>query len=294
VTDIALLLDDYPVLSPDERAAVDARVAGLPEWAEAHAEARRLAAVADASTGDDRAQRAVAARFGRPLLDSASGERTEADDALDVRLDAIEAEAEDPIHRYERLTGRALGGDPDPGGDSVAGPLSLLTPAPARPRLRLVRLPVWAAAAAVLLIVYGGLFAASAALVPERAQVAALGEIETTAPPVLRGDDVVPEADRLAAALGAVKAARRSTLGLFPTYDAAALDAAAADLDAVIDDADAASWASQEARLALGRVLLYRGRDAEAARVLGTLVEQGSYRGADARRLLDFVRREGA
>ncbi|PAP76089.1 hypothetical protein [Rubrivirga marina] len=295
MTDIALLLDDYPALSPDERAAVDARVAGRPEWAEAHAEARRLAAFVDAATDrDDRPERAVARRFGSPLLDSASGERAEGDDAIDARLDAIAAEAEDPLRRYERLTGHVLGDTPAPGGDSASGPLTLLEPAPARPRLRLVRASTWAAAAAVLLGAYGGLFTVSAALVPERAQVAALGEIEADPPPVLRGDEAVPEADRLAAALGAVDEARRSTLGLFPTYDAATLDAAAAEIEAVVEEADATSWASQEARLALGRILLYRGRDAEAVRVLGTLVEQGSYRGADARRLLDFVRRDGA
>ena len=53
------------------------------------------------------------------------------------------------------------------------------------------------------------------------------------------------------------------------------------------------SWIAQEARLAQGRVLLHLGRDAEAARVLGGLVEQGSYRGSVARRLLDALR-EGA
>ena len=294
MTDIALLLDDYPALSPEERAEVDARVADRPEWAEAHAEARRLAVLVDAATTDDRAERAVARRFGFPLLDSAAGERTEDDEALDAHLDAIEAEAEDPIQRYQRLTGHNLGHAPAPGGDSAAAPLSLLEPAPVRPRLRLVRASTWAAAAAVLLVAYGGLFAVSSALVPERAQVAALGEVEATAPPVLRSADAVPEADRLTAALGSIEDARRSTLGLFPTYDAVALDAVATELDAVADEADADSWASQEARLALGRVLLYRGRDAEAARVLGTLVEQGSYRGAEARRLLDFIRSEGA
>lgn len=294
MTDIALLLDDYPALSPAERAEVDARVAGRPEWAEAHREARRLAALVDAATASDRAERAVARRFGFPLLDSAAGERTEDDDAIEARLDAIEAEAEDPIRRFERLTGRALGDAPAPGGDSAAAPLSLLEPAPARPRLWLVRASTWAAAAAVLLVAYGGALALSSALVPERAQVAALGEIEAAAPPVLRGPDAVPEADRLTAALAAVDGARRATLGLFPAYDAVALDAAAADLAAVAEEAPADTWASQEARLALGRVLLYRERDAEAARVLGTLVEQGSYRAADARRLLDFIRRAGA
>ena len=141
--------------------------------------------------------------------------------------------------------------------------------------------------AAVLLVlglVYAGLGAASALSRSPRQQVAALGEVEALAGPA------GPEAERLAAAARAVRRARRSTLGLFPTYDAAGLDAAADALAAAAEGADGRSWVSQEARLALGRVLLYRARDAEAARVLGGLVREGGYRGPAARRLLDIVR----
>ena len=120
--------------------------------------------------------------------------------------------------------------------------------------------------------------------------MAALGEVEAIPPPVLRGTKGPSAADRLTPALEAVAAARRSTLGLFPRYDEAALDEAAAALAAVAADADPRSMASQEARLALGRVRLHQGRDAEAARVLGGLVAQGSYRASVARRLLDYIR----
>ena len=305
MTDLASLIDAYPTLSPDERAEVDVRVAEHPEWAEAHADAQRLAALFDAATAaddaDDLAQRTVARRLGLSLSDvddAPGGPEWDAEkERIEARLDALAAEAEDPIRRYERLTGESLGtASATDAPMASASPLSLLTPAPdrpptpARPRLRLLRASTWAAAAAVFLVAYGTLFAVSTATVSERARVAALGEIDAAPPPVLRGGEAVPTADRLVAAFDAIDDARQSTLGLFPSYDDAALATAADELAALTADTAPTSWESQEARLALGRVLLYQGRDAEAARVLGGLVEEGSYRGSAARRLLDAIR----
>lgn len=308
MTDFSALLDAYPTLSLAERAAADARLAPHPEWAEAHAEARRFAALVDAATGpvdaDDLARLAVDRRMGRvpPDADAIDAARA-ADPALEAeaarieaRLQDLEAGAENPIEQFERLSGIALGAPSAPGGDGPpARPWALLDRPPARPRLRrLGRASHWAAAAAVVLVAYGGLFATSLALVPERARVAALGEVEAEAPPVLRsatlrGDAAAHTAD-LVEALEAVHDARRSVLGLFPSYDPAGLDAAADALASITEAAAPSSSASQEARLALGRVHLYRGRDAEAARVLGGLVQEGSYRASAARRLLDYIR----
>ena len=305
MTDLAPLIDAYPSLSPDERAAVDARVAEHPEWAEALADAQRLAALVDAATApvdaDDLAQRAAARHLGLPLSD----ERPEADDArwateaerIEARLGALGAGAEDPVLRFERLLSESTAEGAGPDRDaSPAAPRPLFRPAPNRPALRLLRARRWAVAATVLLVAYGGLFAVSSATVPERARMAALGEVDATAPLALRGgtvaapSDAVPAADRLTAAFDAIDDARHTTLGLFPTYDDAGLAAAAAQLEDLSGDVDSTSWVSHEARFALGRVLFYQGHDAEAARVLGGLVEQGSYRGAAARRLLDAIR----
>ena len=302
MTQLAALLDVYPDLPPDQRAEVDARVAGRPELAEAHAEARRLAALLDAATApvdaDDVARVAVDRRMGRVTPDAAAVAAARAEDpgleaeadAIEARLDALETGAEDPVARFERLRGGALEGAGPVGdrrGASARGPLGL---AASRPPVRRVGLVRWAVAAVALVVAYGGLFVGSRAAVPERARVAALGEVEASAPPTLRGSRDVPHAQRLVAALDAVEDARRSVLGLFPSYDAAALDAAAADLAAVAADVDPASWASQEARLALGRVHLYRGRDVEAARTLESVVAGGGYRAPEARRLLDYLR----
>jgi hypothetical protein len=94
----------------------------------------------------------------------------------------------------------------------------------------------------------------------------------------------------LVEAIRHVERGRQSAIGLWPRYDARALDASARALSRIAAEAPPGSVLSHEARLALGRVLLHRGADAEAARVLGSLVRQGGYRGPQARRLLDWIR----
>ncbi|WP_420456255.1 hypothetical protein [Rubrivirga sp.] len=290
MTDTAALLDAYPALSPSERATVDARVADLPEWAQAYADARRLAALVDVATAppdaDDVARAAVGRRMGWASAHAHPSELAAEADRVEARLRELDAGAEDPVARFERLTGVALREAPEIGGDSLpAEPVLGLPPAsPGR------RAPWWVAATAAVAVAYVVLLAVSTTASPERARVAGLGEIEAAPPPAPLATDDEAEPRRLTHALRAVRDARRSTLGLFPSYDAAGLDAAADTLGAIARQADPASWVSQEARLAWGRVLLYRGRDAEAARVLGALVTQGGYRGSAARRLLDALR----
>lgn len=140
--------------------------------------------------------------------------------------------------------------------------------------------------AALLAVAYGSFWIASAASLSERQRVADLGELSARDAAALSD----PQAGRLAEAVRTVEGARRSTLGLWPRYDGDALDAAARVLAEVVAEASPETSASQEARLALGRVLVLRERDAEAARVLGSLVRQGGYRAPEARRLLDWIR----
>lgn len=306
MTDIATLLDAYPALSPDERALVDARVASLPEWTEVHAGARHLAALVDAATGpldaDDLARAAVDRLMGQPsadadTIDDARTQHPDLDaeaERVEARLRELDADAEDPVARFERLTGRSVSRN--------AQPLRLVTdrapaadrPAAAPTRLHRLRAPRWLAAAAVLVVAYGAAFAVSSVSETSRARVAALDEIGGVPPALLRGEaGGTDDAEALTEAVDAVQDARQSVLGLFVRYDTEALDAAADRLAALVADADPASWVAQEARLAHGRVLLSQGRDAQAARTLGVLVEQGSYRGAAARRLLDAIREGG-
>ena len=301
VTDLGALLAAYPSLPPEERADVDARVAAReasePALRAAHNAARRLAALVDAASdpGADLAQRVAARRLGASPPEAERRDRDRAADpalareaeAVAARLDRLEAEAEDPAARFRRLTGRPLPdlsrhgpAPPEPASSPEAPPSP--EPAPAPPGGR--RLRRWASAAALLALGYGVLWAASTARATTRELVADLGAVGDDAPRAAAG------ADALSDARAAVGRARRSTLGLFPRYDAAGLDAAAVALADQARRADAPSWPSQEARLALARVHLYRQRDVEAARVLGALVREGGYRAPAARRMLDFLR----
>lgn len=290
MTDIARQLDLYADLGPDARAEVDAYVAAHPEWAPRLAEAQAFAALLDAAADpDDVARRVVDERMGIAPSDAAPDPEA---DRLRDRLDALTAGAEDPVAKFERLTGRPLA-------EAPARPLGLMSVAPDRPALRRAgsaprRLPRWVALAAAAVVVgYGGLYVGSATSLSERDRLADLGDLSSYEALVVRGAGTDALASRLDAALDGVDGARRSVLGLFPSYDAAALDDVAADLEAIVAEADRSTSVSQEARLALGRVRYAQGHDAEAARVLGTLVREGSYRGPDARRLLDAIRAQG-
>ena len=264
--DIESLIDTYPVLTPEEREAVEARVAAAPEWAAALDHARRFAALLDAAappapprpSGD-----------GQPVDPEAESARTSA------RLRELVRETEDPIQRFERLTGRA------PMPPAVAS-------TPPRPGGRAGR---WIAGAAlVLFLAWGGAAVASGVATPERARVADMGALADYRP--LARSDVSVLEGQLADALNAVDAARRTRLGRAPEYDADALAAAADHLDRIAADAEEGSAVQQEAQLGRGRVLLHLGRDVEAARALGALVRDGGYRAPEARRLLDWLRAE--
>lgn len=262
-------LDAYPALPPDERAAIDAAARSRADLAEQYAEAVAFAALLDAATSeaDRAAQHAVDVALG---LDTDAARDTP-DPALvaDAHLHLATLGAPEPAdEKFERLT---------------AGVRGRRRPQRRRGWRR------WTAALALgLALGYGALWAASAAATPERALVAALGDLPSAAP----ADDGALQR-RLDDALGTVREARRSTLGLFPRFDDDRLDAAARQLAAAAHAAGPSTPASQEARLALGRVLLHRGSDADAARVLGSLVREGGYRAPEARRLLDYVRAQG-
>lgn len=302
VTDIARRLDLYADLDPRERAEVDAYVADHPEWTPRLAEARALAALLDAAAPglqpDAIARLVVDERMdGKESPEAFSDDaelKAEADRIRD-RLDTLASEAEDPLAKFERLTGRTL----SEAEVRPVRPLGLASVAATRPALRQPspaprRLPRWVALAVTALVVgYGGLYAVSAASLSGRDRLADLGDLGAYEAPVYRGADTDVLAARLDAALDGVGRARRSTLGLFPSYDANVLDAVAVEVEAVAAEAEPSSSVSQEARLALGRIRYAQARDAEAARVLGSLVREGSYRGPEARRLLDAIRAQG-
>ena len=302
MTDIEARLDTYADLSLAQRDEVDAYVRSHPEWrgqlAEAKAFTALLEAAGEESAADQAARRAVDEWMGLRAQDADEiphdpGGAVEID-RITARLEALAEAGEDPVRRFERLTGRRVPPPPRAAASNGRAVGLLSVPAPDRAAAshrRRRRLPRWiATAVALVAVAWGGLYAVSALTISERAQVAALAELSSYDAPVLRGTAPDALSDRLDVALGRLDGARRSTLGLFPTYDPDALDSVVEELGAIAAEAEAETSVSQEARLALGRVYLSVGRDADAARVLGTLVREGSYRGPEARRLLDYIR----
>ena len=282
-------LRDYAALTPDERALVDADAAVRPDLADDWREARALAALADRLRQPrDLATRVVDARLGHgPLV------REEAPEIRDA-LDRLEAETEDPVSQFERLTGHTLEAPaPRPSGDGLAsGSLRLAADRqPERSRALIVARRL-AFAAVVCAGLYGAGFGASSLLMPERARVAHVDDVADTFRPV-RGASL---SDRYAEAVARLEDARQSTLGLFPHYDDAALDRAADAFAEIAREAPNDQY-GKEATLALGRIRVLQGRDEEARTALDVVVAGGGYRAPDAVRLLDFLdakQREGA
>ena len=292
--DLSARLDAYPALPPDERAALarEVEAAGDAELAAALAEARAFAARLDAAAAPpDLAQHLADERLGH-ATDPAFAARIASDPALrdqaarvGARLDAVLAEAEDPVTQFERLSGHALQA-PRAERPRAADRAAVPAPRAARvSRLRLVR--GLAVAAAVCVTAYAGLFAASTARVPEPVRVADLDAALDYDAPTLRGG-AAPDAS-LALAVDRLADARRSTLGLFPRYDDDALDAAAAELSRVAAAADAGGSVQQEALLRLARVRVHQERFADAQAPLRELVALGDYTAPTARRLLDYA-----
>lgn len=292
--DLTHRLDVFPALSPDERAALAREVAASGDAAltAALAEAEAFAALLDAAAAPpDLAQHLADERLGH-ATDPALAARIARDPALraeaeriGTRLDALAAASEDPVAQFERLSGHTLKVarvERPRAADRPAAPASRSARVS---RLRLVR--GLAVAAAVCIAAYAGLSAVSGARLSEPARVADLDAALDYRTPTLRGgaDPGAPLAD----AIDGLAEARHTTLGLFPRYDAAGLDAAATELDRVAEAAGAGSSVQQEALLTLARVRLYQERYAEAAAPLRRLVALGDYAAPEARRLLDYV-----
>lgn len=316
---------NYDALPAAERADVDAHLAEHPEAQALVDEGRALrglldeAAQAGAELPDaEEVARYVAAQyFGhRPLSPAlaALGRRVEAAFAshpeverqysiMRDRLDSLTESAESPLAQFERLVGYRLDDPiqdlPEPpapalGREPVSRHRSWRAPADDRdavPFLRRVSLPRLALAASVLLaLVYGGLFLASNAQQTEFERLAHLDGVPTEYEGLrLRGVDGLmdPAAERYAAALDALRAARTSVLGLFPSYDPDRLEVTLSLLREVTELEASDAALGLEAWFLIGQILLNEG-DVQAAReAFQIVVERQGPSAPDAQRLLD-------
>ena len=305
MTHITDRLDAYPSLAPHEREEVDAYVAANPEWETALHEVRQLAALLDrhrAGVSRVDVAEAVASEALGQTMDPEVADALATDAHLNAHADTVRqrvaelaAEMEDPVAQFERLTGRA-----------AASPLSLVNtgslPFPDRraddrapePTVRPGRLRrAWtrplATAAALLVVAYSSLFLISTQTIPDRDRLADLGVLSDYEPLRLRGGEADDLERRLDVVLDEVDDARRSILGLFPRYDAEALDDVAIHLEDVVSAAAPGSSVHEEALFALARVRFVQEREAPARASLEALIEAGGARAPGARRLLDVL-----
>lgn len=305
MTDISDRLDAYPTLSPQERDEVDAYVAANPEWTAALDDARQLAAILDrhrAGVSRVDVAEAVAGEALGQTADAAVADALASDPGLQAHADAtreriaeLATDMEDPVSQFERLTGRAsaspltlvnTGAIPFP--DRRAGDRA---PKPTvRPgRLRLAWARPLATAAALLVVAYSGLFLISTQTLSDHDRLANLGELSDYEPLRLRGGEADDLDRRLDVVLDDVDAARRSILGLFPSYDATALDEVAIHLEDIVSAAAPNSSVHEEALFALARVRFAQEQETPARAALTALVEGRGARAPEAQRLLDAL-----
>lgn len=227
------------------------------------------------------------------------------------RLRVLADGAESPRAQFERLAGYGIDRLPPARPTAPAGlpeppPLPRPSPAPSkhrawrapaegedRPLLQRLSFSRLLLAAAVLgALVYGGLFLASSAQQTHFERIADLEGVPSEYEGLrLRGTDGLmdPAAERYAAALDRLHAARSSTLGLFPEYDDAQLDTTLYLLRQVTElDAPDAPL-GLEAWFLMGRILLYKGEVEPARQALRLVVERQGPAAPDALRLLDAI-----
>lgn len=301
--DIQDRLDRYLDLTPDERQALAADVAAhQPDLAEELAEVRALAAVFEAVAGQGLPAEDTLAHLAardhleghgqpkaRPDRFAADADLRHAFFSLRDRIEHLDRALPDPIEQFEALTGHRI--------DSFEPRVHQLHPdrqAPARepvPRARLhtlrARFTQYAVAACFgLLALYGGLAIASRSSVSEWDR---LGAIDADALAIegfggtLRGDGAAPASNdaRYLDALERVEEARRSTLGLFPRYDEAALRQAQRQLESIVMSEERGSFLQLEASFVLGKTLILMEQPDAARPHLLRVVDLGG-RHADA------------
>jgi hypothetical protein len=332
MNDLEARIVQYPDLPPAEQQAVEDEVEGRPEQAALLAEVKALDRALKAAGAFGPASSAevlddeVWARFlasprsgetGPPAFDRLAAVLEEAEEgtalhercvALARRLRALEAESTDPAAHFE-----ALAGEPPPTADDLSEAGGQPPPRanervaePAAARWRYARYA--ALAAAVVLVLYGALRAASrlsqspmerlARVEGERLSVEGYGLRDLR----LRGDAAASSSDTAAASLDerylrglrALRAARTSTLGLFPHYETKPLRRATRTLRAVAQEAEPGSFVQLEALFFLGKARLAQGDRAGATRAFRRVVAGGGRLAPEAQEILGALHEEAA
>jgi len=320
----------YPHLSTERQREIETYVEDHPEWASLLRDVRSIESLVRAEGEKARSDALLATYVVVQRLhpedvppglekvferleqrEETEPEFQERAEAARERLTTAEA-AVDPVAHFEALTGHSLEPDAERASASAEATTTTRestserepTPSPIALLDELLRLPLavrWGGAAIALLLgAYVVLFAASEASQSTLDRLAAVDVsnqvVDNYASTATRS--AVPSQDTMTAdqlyvdALSAVRDARTSTLGLFPSYDAEKLDRAEQLLTQVLDRTEAGSFLALETQFYLGKVRLAKGQ-VEAARAnFRTVAEQEGRLAAEARSILEALRDE--
>lgn len=288
----------YHQLSDEDRQAIESYVEAHPEWEALLRDVKALEALAEetsllhgeAPLHDDLLAYYVISQhvdspIHSPALQSAFErveKEMERDSEVQARAETYQQRLEatldtvDPVAHFERLSGHSLAEsfEVEPAEEETTAER---VPSPDRAEylgwlMQMPRAFQWAlASVAVLGLLYGALFMVSTATQSDIDRLAALQpeEIQLEGYEVrLRGggEQAQSSPDALyRRALARLNDAQVTTLGLFPRYDASALEEAQTLLQQVVDREEAGSFLQLEAHYFLGKVRLAQG-DPEAAR----------------------------
>lgn len=198
-------------------------------------------------------------------------------------LQRITDGAEDPFDQFTRLSGHTIHDNQSAGNKSQGES----TPA----HMRLVKQPVrWALAACIgFVALYGALRVASSQMEAEHIRVANLEDVSAVYEgPRFRSETSENDIEQLEDALQVLVDSRRSTLGLFPTYNESDLERAKGLLQS-LSASEEPSFVSMEAGFVLGKLLLHQEQYSDAEAHLEQVVQLEGPRASDARRLLDYI-----
>jgi len=316
----------YPHLSVEKKREVETYVEAHPEWASLLQDVRSIEALVDdihADPSDALLTTYVVVQHLHP--EEASAELKEAfrdfenrmEENPELRKNVEDArrrletaeEAVDPVAHFEELTGHSL--------DSEAAEATAPTSSEAREATpssestaslrsfvdELLRLPLavrWAGATvAVLLATYAALFMASEVSQSPLNRLAAVNgtsKVVDSYTPTTRSAgssaDTVSVDQLYVEALTAVRNARTSTFGLFPSYDPNKLDRAENLLTQVLDREESGSFLALEAQFYLGKVKLAQGQVEPARSHFKTVVQREGRKAVEASSILKTLQKK--
>jgi hypothetical protein len=315
----------YPHLSAEEQREVEAYVESNPEWADLLRDVRSIEHLS-ANVQADLPSDALLATYVMvqhlhpeevpPGLQGTFSEleaRIEDDASLQRKVDAARRRLQaaesaiDPVSHFEALTEHELEteaapertGDPEP--ESSAARRT--TPSLLEVFLNLPRLARRGAVVVIVLVgAYGVLYGASQATQStlDRLAVVEVSDqvVENYADAEMRSP--MPETDtvrktvddRYLDALSALQEARVSTLGLFPRYDAKALNQADRRLNEVLAQVEPGSFLALEAHFYLGKIALAQKEVDAARRHFKAVVKGEGRRAEEAYEILKTLQQE--